>query len=199
MPPDAPRNIPVPDVSCSVTGCDRPRLARGLCSMHYQYAKRYDALPPRTQTASWDMLRFIANALRSNSDECCLWPHGKTGAGYGEMTLHGHRRLVHRFVCEVVHGSAPSQKHEVAHSCGVRACINPRHLRWDTRKGNHADKIIHGTAQRGDLNGSAKLTTAQVLQIRAQPHKSVSGLAAEFGVDPSNIGHIRNRKSWRHL
>jgi len=76
--------------------------------MHYQRAKKYDALPPRTKTVSWDMLRFIVDAIRTDSDECCLWPYGKGSAGYGIMSLSGYKRHAHRFICEVVHGSARS-------------------------------------------------------------------------------------------
>jgi hypothetical protein len=145
------------------------------------------------------MLQFIANALLGTGNECCPWPYAKHEDGYGWLSIGGRQRMVHRFICEVVHGMPQTQKHEVAHNCGVPACINPRHLRWDTRKGNHADKIIHGTAQRGERANCVKLTAAQVMQIRTQPHKSSSLLAAEFGVDSSNVRFIRNRKTWRHI
>lgn len=184
---------------CSEDGCGRPQVARSLCHIHYQRARRLGKLPPRRLTSTWDMLEVLAKALRHDSDECYLWPYGAPERGYGQLCFDRRPRLVHRFVCEVVYGPPPSLKHQAAHGCGVPACINPRHLRWDTAKGNSADRIGHGTSLRGEASNFTKLTAAQVTEIRAQHYKPMPELASEFGVDRSTISLILNRKIWRHI
>jgi hypothetical protein len=52
--------------------------------------------------------------------------------------------------------------------------------------------------RRGELDGNAKLTEADVLAIRAS---SDSGpvLARRFGVSRTTISEIRLRKTWQHI
>ena len=81
----------------------------------------------------------------------------------------------------------------MAHSCGVRRCINKRHLRWATQVENEVDKLTHGTRQ-------SKLTEKQVLFIRnlhgVVPQKL---LASHFKVSLGTVEQILARKIWRHL
>lgn len=134
---------------------------------------------------------FIARALTLSEDETCfLWPFGKT-SGYGRIG----KGYVHRLICEAAHGPPPSEKHEAAHSCGVRACINPAHLRWDTPKGNQADQIIHF----GGQHSNARLTVTQARQILSQSHRSAGDLAAAYGVTKGTIKHIRRKRNWSWL
>ena len=94
-------------------------------------------------------LEFLLRAMSFETDECILWPWG-TQTGYGSFFKDKKRALAHIFVCHGAHGEPPTTKHEVAHSCGVRKCINKRHLRWATKSENMADKLIHGTHNRGE-------------------------------------------------
>ncbi|WP_449411892.1 HNH endonuclease signature motif containing protein [Methylobacterium komagatae] len=48
----------------------------------------------------------------------------------------GHRRLVHRLVCEAFHGPAPTPEHQVAHADGTRWNARADNLRWATRTEN---------------------------------------------------------------
>lgn len=45
----------------------------------------------------------------------------------------------------------------------------------------------------------AKLTEDQVRAIRSQAHRSLTELAREYGVGPSNIQFILRGKTWRHV
>jgi HNH endonuclease len=87
-------------------------------------------------------MNFITAALASNSLDCILWPY-TLHRGYGRMEPNGKRIRVHRYVCERAHGPAPHPDYGAAHLCGVKACINPRHLRWSSRSQNATDRIIH--------------------------------------------------------
>ena len=91
---------------------------------------------------------------------------------------------------------------EVAHSCGVRNCVNPRHLRWATALANQHDRYTHGTDNRGERNSHAHLTAEQVIEIRARyepRHGALRRLAQEFGVHPCTINDVVKGRSWRHL
>jgi hypothetical protein len=51
---------------------------------------------------------------------------------------------------------------EACHGDGDSANNRLGNLRWDTPTNNHADKILHGTTNRGERSGTAKLTDAAV-------------------------------------
>lgn len=74
-------------------------------------------------------------------------------------------------------------------------------LQWGTAKENGNDKIIHGTAAKGERVGTAKLTTEKVLYIRSQRTngRKLQDIADELGVDQSLISSIALRKVWRHI
>jgi hypothetical protein len=189
---------------CTVEGCDKPVEAWGWCSGHYsRWQKHGDVVaerPLRRRAPSGEPMRFIREvALRHASDECLYWPYTVAGGGYGALRIGGRNRKrgSHVMVCVLAHGPAPSANLEVAHSCNHRLCCNPRHLRWATRTENHADKVEHGTSVRGERNGSARLTEAEVRQIKAlQGTMSQNKIANQFKVCASTIRNIREGKTW---
>jgi hypothetical protein len=90
---------------------------------------------------------------------------------------------------------------------GMQACHFPdrdtannhlSNLRWDTHARNQADRIYHGTSNRGVRNGSARLVPDQVVQIRQRRAmgETLSALAHAFGVSESNIRMIESRETW---
>lgn len=182
---------------CKAEGCQKPVLGRGMCGAHYQLWRRFGDLSPRAASHGAGAA-FISRAILHRGSDCYLWPYGKKD-GYGSIQLNGHSQRAHRIVCEAVYGAPPFPKADAAHTCGVRACCNPDHLRWDTRKGNMADSLIHGTRRLGERVPVAKLTAADVIAIRSQPDRSSYDLAEEYGVVQSNISQIRTRKRWKHL
>ena len=151
--------------------------------------------------------KFLMMAVVYRGDDCLIWPFHRDHGGYAHINVvvDGRRtiRRPSRLVCEAVNGPPPTFLHQAAHSCGTgnKGCIAPRHLRWATRVENEADKLLHGTRARGEINGHAKLTSEKVYQIRTLLDEGLSqrAIAKEFGVDPSNISHIRRGKNWRWL
>lgn len=113
---------------------------------------------------------------------------------------HGVDRRVHGLVLEAFVGPRPPG-FDACHNDGD--CFNNAvsNLRWDTRAGNMADAVAHGTFRVvGQDNPSAKLTEAAVLKIRALgKSRTLADIGAEFGVSEATISLIRNRKSWRHV
>jgi hypothetical protein len=192
--------------ACSIDGCEKKSNARGWCKAHWsRWARNGNPLASKKRVYKPGKSRCFVNeiALKSNDDNCLIWPYARDRYGYGVMCIeHTKRVFVSRVICEIVNGPPPTKAHQSAHSCGNGhlGCCNPRHLSWKTRKENMEDMEKHGTRYRGDDNVSSKVTSEDVLYIR-----SVAGLitqkqlAYEFGIDQSSISNIVTRKNWRHI
>ena len=111
--------------------------------------------------------------------------------------LNGKLEYAHRFMCQLVHGDPPTDKHQAAHSCGNGhlGCVNPKHLTWKTPEANQQDKREHGRAYTD--GGRYKLTPADVAEIRAMRGKKTQDeMAKMFGVSRRNIGAVLSGRSW---
>lgn len=187
---------------CSIKGCGKPQKTRGWCRAHYHRWRRHgDPLGGRTLVGE-PAQYFREIVLPFAGTECLIWPYSRIGGGYGELRQDGRTQRVHRLVCEVLHGPAPTPEHEAAHSCGkgYEGCCNPQHIRWATPTENSADRAIHGTVAHGERHGSVKLSEADVLEIRdLRDQLSRREIAEIFGVTSHQIGYIYRGKSWGWL
>lgn len=195
---------------CSVDGCGKNARSLGMCGAHYARNLRYGSAtagqPLRApRAAPSDIDGFVIDAIRSTTGYCISWPFATFKAtGYGQIMLGAHRgggdlRPVgaHVYVCTLAHGIAPREGMEVAHGCGNRLCVNPRHLRWDTRANNHADKVTHGTMARGARNGATSLEPEDVDEIMAlKGALSQRQIAKRFGVGKTTIARIHRGETW---
>ena len=102
----------------------------------------------------------------------------------------------HKLVLEAFVGKAPKGM-ECCHNDGNQQNNKLDNLRWDTPKNNHADKLKHGTSNTGERCNWAKLTKAQVIAIRADT-RTQKEIAAEYGVQQSQISRIKNGIRWIH-
>lgn len=187
---------------CAAIGCDNRAYSKGFCRNHYHRWSRYgDALGGGTSPG--EPRRWLAAHVGWTGDQCLMWPFAMRTGGYGRVHIRGRQQeYAHRIMCSLAHGPPPTPKHEAAHSCGngPEGCVNPRHLRWDTAKGNAADRAIHGTENCGERNGQAVLTPEDVREI-----KSCGGLepqwvtAQRYGVSRQTVSDIRRGKRWAHL
>ena len=125
------------------------------------------------------------------------------GRGYLQVTLKNDRvgaqtLYVHRLVCEAFHGPAQNSKLCCCHNDGDNHNNRSDNLRWDTRALNEADRIKHGTSNRGERHGLSKLTMAEVLTIKSMigvPHKEI---ATRFGITQHTVSDIRAGRRWKH-
>jgi len=141
--------------------------------------------------------RFIEAHVDDPAGACLIWPFARNNKGHAIV----HGGVAARVMCELAHGAPPTPEHEAAHNCGNghMGCIHPQHLRWATHQENSLDRAIHGTENRGERNGSNKLTRDQILEIRARHTSKRVDLASEYGVTPGTISNIINGHKWKWL
>ena len=190
--------------TCSFPGCERPVAVKkhGLCGSHYHKMRSHGS-PGGGRTQKGQGMAFLRNvAAVHQGDECLIFPYGRTTGGYGLVQEAGVKHGAHRFVCELVNGKPPTQSHHAIHSCGKGhlGCVNPRHIRWGTRFENMADRISHGTANRGEKHGMSKLTDEKVRKIRSlQGTQTQTQIGQMFGITPTAVGLIHRRLRWGHI
>lgn len=171
----------------------------GLCRTHYQRKYRYGDPNIFKSTPPSYSKRFIEKALRSDTEECIIWPFKSvTGSGYPRSCFEGKRIDVHRFVCIKYCGSPVGDKKYAAHYCGNRLCINPKHIRWATAKENTNDLFIHNRMLYGENHKNSKLKEFDVIYI-LKSKESSKILAEKFGVSTSTINAIKSRNAWKHI
>ena len=105
---------------------------------------------------------------------------------------------VHRLVCMAFHGEPPTDLHEVAHNDGVRTNNTSSNLRWATRAENSKDRLTHGTFLAGEKCPNAKLSSKDVLDIRAavSAKERRAEIAKRFGVHVAYVNALA-RNEWR--
>ena len=104
------------------------------------------------------MRYFQEIVLPYTGDDCLKWPFGGIRAGYGQLNTGGRQQYVHALACESTYGPAPTPNHVASHNCGKghEGCCNPRHMAWKTRAEDAADRLVHGTHNRGDRHYSRR-------------------------------------------
>jgi hypothetical protein len=169
-----------------------------------------------------DIARFWAKVNKDGptmphmETPCWVWTANKHEDGYGRMNVGGKVLTAHRIAWTLQFGDIPSRLC-VMHRCDNPACCRVDHLMLGTHKENMRDMENKGRQARGDKNGSrlhpesrprgeasrrAKLTAAQVAEIRSA--YAAGGihqrrLAAQFEVGETLISNIINRKIWKHI
>lgn len=191
---------------CSVPGCGKAVTVRGYCNLHYQRSRGLSKVPmdAPSQTTRERIDAFIASVLANPTDDCVIWPFTRSAAGRAcRSPTHGGTKYVHAQLCELVNGPRPSPRHVAAHSCGQghRGCINPLHVRWDTAKGNEADKEKHGTRLRGEKVFGARFSEDDIRSIRQMWRSGMTqvAIAKVFGCRQNLISSIVNRHTWGHV
>lgn len=135
------------------------------------------------------------------TDSCWNWTSALTFDGYGEFFLNGQSVRAHRVSWELTIGAIPHGLH-VCHHCDNRRCVRVDHLFLGTNAENVADKVRKGRQSTirlfGEAHGGAKLTTQQVLEMRAASG-TMKALAKRYGVSRASVCRIRKGTQWPHL
>lgn len=187
-------------ILCSVSGCSKPNMAKGLCQMHYTRQRRHgDPLSTKSTPKGAAQNYYLDVVFPYDGDECLMWPYSNI-KGYGQVSRNGEMVFVSRLLCEDEYGSPPTGDHHAAHSCGNGhlGCVTRKHLRWATPQENTQDKMLHGTVRRGERHGMSKLTDIQVkdiLSMRGKKHREE--IAAIFGISKNTVSGIHSGRLWK--
>jgi hypothetical protein len=111
--------------------------------------------------------------------------------------------MAHRVAWQLTHGPIPSGM-DVCHTCDVKLCCRVDHLWLGTHAENMHDMTTKGRGadERGVRNPAAKLTEAEVRQIRqryAEGGISHRKLGSAFGVSESTVQHLITGRKWKHV
>jgi hypothetical protein len=91
---------------------------------------------PRMEDAKfWKMVE--------KTSTCWLWHGCVDAAGYGNVRRQKRTLKAHRYAWQITNGIVPSGMW-LLHSCNVKNCVNPAHLRIGTPQENISDTIAAG-------------------------------------------------------
>ena len=188
---------------CEAQDCPREAVARKMCLKHYKRWRRHGDMnvllvlrgrtPLQTiESKGWDV-------TPAGCWEARTWRAGRMQYAY--YTIGAVDVLAHRVAYEAWVGPIPEGQ-IVRHECDNPPCINPAHLMLGTHADNAADRDIRGRAQvlHGEVNGSAKLSNAEVVEIRSVlPGYGgrQKDLADEYGISISHLSAIKHRRARR--
>lgn len=154
--------------------------------------------------------RFMRSVSPEPNTGCWIWTlYLRRGYGQFRMTSNPSDTApgAHRAAWLLFRGPIPDGLN-VCHQCDVRCCVNPDHLFLGTDFDNMSDAAQKGRMDwktphrpglpRGEKHPRAKLTEAQVQEIRQSPMSGVDA-AKLYGVSGRTISRIRRNEKWQHL
>jgi len=148
------------------------------------------------------IVAFEDRMIPEPNSGCWLWMGMLKDTGYGHFCFKQKTVRAHRASWEIYNGAIPDGLH-VLHRCDNRSCVNPEHLFLGTHQDNMRDCHEKGRAigPQGEAAHLAKLTTDDVLAIRAMPYdrRTLSTLSRQYGVSTQTIHKIIKRKTWKHV
>ena len=192
------------------------------CGCIQKDANRSRATDPTE--AFWAKVNKDGATVMADLGQCWEWTASRNEWGYGAVLKKKYGQAsAHRYSWVLHNGPIPDGLW-VLHRCDNPGCVRPDHLFLGTvadnnadktnkgrqaRKETHGDYFARGTSHgaethpekfRGEGNHFAKLTEAQVIEIRARVGKrNGAALAREFGVTRGAVNAIKRGRAWNCL
>jgi hypothetical protein len=137
-------------------------------------------------------------AIKINESGCWIWQRHIGKSGYHEAGVNGKILRVHRIVAEIVYGAAP-KGHFALHSCDIKTCVNPDHLRWGTQKQNMEDAVKRKRVRTGQNASWSKLTWEMVEELRLidLSTTTLDEIAKNYPVSRTTIWRAMTGISWK--
>lgn len=157
--------------------------------------REYSGTRRRLYARMEQLLAEIQSPDASRDGPCWEWDgtRNRDGYGIGAARPWTSSRLISRQVWSYLHGEIQG-RHCVMHRCDNPPCYRPSHLTLGSKATNSADMVMKGRSPRtrNEASGRAKLTDAQVGEIRAwrQIGKTCLWIADAYGVHPAHVSRI---------
>ena len=165
------------------------------CRGMYFHERTHDFKSVRT-----DRERFEENLAEPDANGCIVWTGALFGdRGYGAFWLRGKTIGAHRAAYMFARGDIPDGM-LVRHKCDNRPCVNIDHLELGTHADNARDAVERGRKPMGEHSVMAKLTDAQVAEIRAllaEGRLTQGEIARRYGVTQTWVWAIAHGKGRR--
>lgn len=148
---------------------------------------------PQVVSRFWQLVNIRAD------DECWHWL-GYREEGYGKFYIEGRMVGAHELALSFSSGEKRPEGFDTCHSCDNPICVNPLHLRFDTRQSNVDDMFERGRSTTGEASPNAKLTVDLVWLIRTRRANGArqKDLAEQYGMSAAYISEIVNGLVWQH-
>lgn len=143
--------------------------------------------------------------------KCWVWTACRFTNGYGWISASKkpgdktYGRPAH-VTSWIIHNGPIPKGQCVCHHCDNKLCVAPHHLFLGTKKENTDNmmskgRYVLGAHYKGEQNGSAKLTSSQVLKIRElrKLGNTLQAIGLQFGVSHQTVRFIVIRKTWTHI
>ncbi len=155
---------------------------------------------PNKYTEKERILKFWDRVNITGLLDCAEWTGAKNRRGYGVAWNGENTILAHRFAWELIYGAIPDGLY-VLHKCDNPSCCNTSHLFLGTHADNQCDKINKGRQSRGTDRYFAKLSDADIPEIRSLLKQGVvqTLIAKKYEVSRRVIGKIKQGKAWKHI
>jgi hypothetical protein len=155
-------------------------------------------------------LEILQKLIAVQTDECIVWPYAKRPQGYGSIWIDHYVYTTHTAAWYLSHNlPIPKERQNlnvdticICHTCDNRPCINPKHLFKGTYDDNMEDMDKKGRRVLPDARRLEKLTTTQVLEIRASDistNEKKRELAKQFKVSVSTIYAVHRKRRYLYI
>lgn len=135
-------------------------------------------------TTREEFREYLMERVIIDSNDCWLWQAHQMGDGYGSTKTFLEGNNAHRNSYRVFNGTIPKRL-IVRHTCDVRLCINPDHLKIGTHQDNVQDCIDRERRAPPNYNGRPhEISDKIILEIRSMAERGMSygNIAATFNI-----------------
>lgn len=146
-----------------------------------------------------DIVERLLSRIKVNANGCFEW-QGPLNDGYGNMSVAGEMKRVHRVSYETFRSAIPDGLC-VCHECDNRRCINPAHLFLGTRLDNTRDAASKNRMEFGERRCNSKLTSELVVEMtnRYNAGETFGQIARDVGVNNRTVSRVLCGNGWRHV
>jgi hypothetical protein len=174
---------------------------------------------PQYTPASLPLLSEQLARHTTRGPACWVWHGAQLRTGYGTLKVGGRQGRLYRahVAAWLATGGVIPDGYFICHTCDNRICVRnddigtyiangveyPRrgHLFCAPRQANVADAVAKGRTTRGERNPQARLTEAQVSDIRRRwaDGELIATIAADLGLPVGTVYDAASGRNWRHV